>query len=127
MYPAYPVPPAPASRTEGRAFAALVFSLTGLVFGLLGFGLAGIGLLTQLSDLIAWLIVGLPAMILGPIAYFLGMSAISRMAASPATLGGRSIAITGWMIGAASTAVGATATLIWFVILLVAAFGPPPR
>lgn len=126
MYSAYPVPAARAGRTEGRAFAALVLSVTGLVLGLLGFGLAAIGLLTQVSELIANLILGFPAMILGPVAYFLGKSAISRMAASPGTLGGRSIAITGWVLGAASTAVGATATLIWFVVLLVAAFGPPP-
>jgi hypothetical protein len=126
MYPAYPVPAEPAGRTEGRAFAALVLSSTGLVLALLGLVLAAIGLLAQLSDLIGWLILGVPAMILGPIAYFLGRSASSRMAASPAVLGGRSIAITGWVLGAASTAVGATASLIWFVVVLVAAFGPPP-
>lgn len=126
MYPAYPLMPAPAGRTEGRAFAALVLSVTGLVLGLLGFGLAAIGLLSHVSELIANLILGVPAMILGPVAYFLGRSAINRMAASPGTLGGRSIAIWGWVLGAATTAVGATATLIWFVIVLVAAFGPPP-
>jgi hypothetical protein len=103
-----------------------VLSLTGLVLGMLGFGLAGIGLLAQVTDLVGWLILGIPAMILGPVAYFLGKSAIDRMAAAPGTLGGRSIAITGWVIGAASMAVGAAATLIWFVFVLVASFGPPP-
>jgi hypothetical protein len=30
------------------------------------------------------------------------------------------------VIGVAASAVGATATLIWLVLLLVAIFGPPP-
>ena len=90
------------------------------------FLLGVIALLTGLGELLNFLALGLLAMILGPVAYFLGRSAVSRIAASPQTLGGRSTAVAGWVMGAVGTAAGAIVFLIWFVLVLVAVFGPPP-
>jgi len=90
------------------------------------FLLGVIALLTGLGELLNFLALGLPAMILGPVAYFLGRSAVSRIAASPQTLGGRSTAVAGWVMGAAGTAAGAIVFLIWLVLVLLANFGPPP-
>ena len=69
---------------------------------------------------------GLPGLILGPIAYFLGKSAVNRIDASRGELGGRSTAVAAWMIGVAATAFGAAITLAWLTFLLVASFGTPP-
>ena len=64
--------------------------------------------------------------IAGPVAFFLGKSAVGRIAVSPQTLGGRSTAVAGWVIGAVGTAAGAAIFLIWWVLVLIANFGPPP-
>ncbi len=93
---------------------------------MVGFLLGVIALLTALGELLNFLVLGLPAMILGPVAYFLGRSAVGRIAASPQTLGGRSTAVAGWVMGAVSTGAGAIVLLIWIVLVLVANFGPPP-
>lgn len=62
---------------------------------------------------------GIPGMALGPLAYFLGKSAVGRIDESKGELGGRSTAVAGWVIGAIATAVGAAVTLVWFVLLLI--------
>ena len=122
----YPAPPAPAGRTEKRALASLIISTVALLLAMVVFLLGVIALLTGLGELLNFLVLGLAAMILGPIAYVLGRSAISRIAESPQTLGGRSTAVAGWIMGAAGTAAGAIVFLIWFVLVLLANFGPPP-
>ena len=91
--------------------------------GVLG---ALIALVTANGDLLNALLLGLPGMIGGVIAYFLGKSAIARIAESPTTLGGRPTAVAGWVIGAISTATGAVVSLVWIVLFLIANFGPPP-
>ena len=78
------------------------------------------------GDLLNALLLGFPAMILGAIAYFLGRSGVARIAESPATRGGRSTAVAGWVIGIISTALGAVVTLIWIVLVLLANNPPPP-
>jgi len=110
--PAYPPPSPQTGRTEGRVLASLSLSLLGLLLGLTGLLLA------------FWLAV--PALVLGPVAYFLGKSGITRIGESKGALGGRGIAAAGWVIGVVAMAVGAAVTLIWLVLLLVANFGPPP-
>ncbi|HKX10426.1 MAG TPA: hypothetical protein VJN67_19660, partial [Stellaceae bacterium] len=71
-YYAQPVyPPRPQVRSDNRALVALLAG----IFGLLLFFL------------------GLPAMILGPIAYFLGRSSLKRIDGSNGQLGGRSTAV----------------------------------
>lgn len=64
-------------------------------------------------------------MVLGPLAYFLGKSAVGRIDESKGELGGRSTAVAGWVIGAIATAIGAAVTLVWFVVLLVAISAQP--
>jgi hypothetical protein len=59
-------------------------------------------------------------MVLGTLAYFLGRSAVSRIDSSKSALGGRSIAVSGWVLGVVAMAIGSVITLIWIVVLLVA-------
>ena len=101
----YPQPPAPATHNDGAAVVSAILGSFGVVLGL---------------------VLGIPGLVLGPIAYFLGKGAIGRIEASKGTLGGRSAAGAGWVIGVIATAVGAIVTLTWFVIWLVAVSGPPP-
>ena len=126
QHPIYPAPPPPGGRTEGRTLASLLLSISGLLVGMLGVLLGGIAFLAANGLLLNGLLLGIPAMVCGTIAYFLGKSAITRIAASPDKLSGRSTAVAGWVIGAVTTAVGAVVTLAWFVLLLMANFGPPP-
>jgi hypothetical protein len=99
--PAYPPPPrATASgSTEGRAIAALIAAIAGIVLGLP---------------------LGLPGMVLGTLAYFLGKSAVSRIDSSQGTLGGRSLGIWSWVLGAIAMGIGAVVTLVWLVVVLIA-------
>lgn len=57
-------------------------------------------------------------MALGPLAYFLGKSAVGRIDESKGELGGRSTAVAGYVIGTIATAVGALVTFGWFLLLL---------
>ena len=120
------MPPAPTGRSETRTLVSLLLAIGGLIVGMIGLFLGGLAFLVGSGALLNGLLLGLPAMISGPIAYFLGRSAINRIAESPDKLGGRSTAVAGWVIGAVTTAIGAGATLAWIVLVLVANFGPPP-
>jgi len=104
--PSYPPPAvAPAPRADNRAVVALVIGIFGLVLGMP---------------------FGIPGLICGPIAYFMGKSAATRIDASSGTLGGRGLALTAWVFGIVATAVGALVTLAWMVVLLFAISGPAP-
>ena len=96
--PSYP-PPAGSrpALTDGTAAASLVWAILGLIFG---FPL------------------GLPGMIAGPIAYFLGKGALERIAESNGALTGRSVATWGRILGIVAMAVGAIVTLVWLVVIL---------
>jgi hypothetical protein len=74
-----------------------VFGILGLVFGLP---------------------LGLPGMIAGPIAYFLGKGARQRIKESKGTLGGASAANAGRILGIVATAVGSVAALGWLILIL---------
>jgi hypothetical protein len=65
------------------------------------------------------LFTGVAGLALGPVAYFLGRSAVSRIDSSEGKLGGRGTAMAGWVMGAVATAIGAVVTLVWFVIVLI--------
>jgi hypothetical protein len=109
-YPTHPPPPLPRGprpgRTEGRSVAALLSGIIGLVLAIP---------------------LGVPGMILGPLAYFLGKSAVGRVDESRGELGGRSTAVAGWVIGAIATALGAIVTLVWFILLLVTVANQPTQ
>jgi hypothetical protein len=124
--PAYPVPPPPAGRTEKRTLASLLIGIAGLLIAMLGLLLAAIAVLTQTGDFLNGLVLGLPAIVCGVIAYFLGKSATARIAESPDKLGGGPTAVSGWVIGAVGAAAGAGVTLLWIVLVLLANYGPPP-
>ena len=102
--PSYRPPRVRASgSTDGRAIAALIAAIAGIVLGLP---------------------MGIPGMGLGTIAYFLGRSAAGRIDSSRGALGGRSIALTGWVFGIVAMVIGSVVSLIWIVLLLVATAQP---
>ena len=68
---------------------------------------------------------GLPGLAFGPMAYFLGRSAISRIDEAAATSSGRGLAVAGSVLGVVATAIGAVVTLAWLVLLLMAASVTP--
>jgi hypothetical protein len=102
--PSYP-PPAysPTGVLDNRAAIALVLAVLGLVLGLP---------------------LGVPGLVLGPIAYFMGKSAVARIEASEGALEGRNFAMTAWILGIVATAAGAVISLVWLVILLVSVSSP---
>ncbi len=98
--PNYPPPLAQSSgSTDGRAIAALLAAIAGIVLGLP---------------------LGIPGMALGTLAYFLGKSSVSRIDSSPGVLGGRSLAVSAWVLGVVAMAIGSAITLVWIVVVLVA-------
>jgi len=102
--PSYPPPRLKASgSTEGRVTASLIAAIAGIVLGLP---------------------MGIPGMVLGTLAYFLGKSAVSRIDSSQGALGGRSVAVAGWVLGVAAMAIGSAVTLVWIVVVLVATSQP---
>jgi hypothetical protein len=102
--PSYPPPSvgriAPA---EGRAIASLAVAVLGIVLGLP---------------------FGVPGLVLGAIAYFMGKAAIRHIVGSSGTVGGRSLASAGWVLGVVATAIGAVVSLVWVVVFLVAISSP---
>jgi hypothetical protein len=63
---------------------------------------------------------GLPGMVLGTLAYFLGRSAVSRIDTSQGAIGGRGLAVASWVLGAVAMGIGAVVTLVWLVVVLTA-------
>lgn len=101
--PSYPPPPPQRTgRTEGRAIWSLLTAIVGLALGL---------------------VTGFPGLVLGPIAYFLGKSATSRIDSSKGELGGRGTAVAGWVMGVVAMAIGAVVALVWFIVFLIAISG----
>jgi len=100
--------PPPASQgavgTDGKAASSLVFGILGLLFALP---------------------LGVPGLIAGPIAYFLGKGAKQRIAESNGMLGGTSFANAGRILGIVATAVGAVVTLIYLILLFNALLDVP--
>jgi hypothetical protein len=74
--------------------------------------------------LVLGLPLGVPGLVFGPIAYFMGKSAVNRIAESAGALSGRNIATTAWILGIVATAAGAVVSLVWLIILLVSVSTP---
>src|SRR6266851_4054622 len=95
--PSYPPPATSATQAlDNRSAVALVLAVLGLV----------------------------PGLPLGPIAYFMGKSAVARIDASAGALEGRNFAMTAWILGIVATAAGAVVSLVWLVVILNSASGP---
>ena len=135
--PPPPRPPAaPYARTETGALWALVAAIGGVAFGVVGVLVGVLILLSAGGDLagnfalgnpaLSGFVLGVPALVLGPIAYFLGKSSEQLIAESDGKLGGRSSARSAWLIAIAATTLGAITTLMWLVLMLLGFFGSPP-
>lgn len=61
---------------------------------------------------------GVPALILGPVAIYLGLSARRRIRESGGVLGGEGFAMAGWIVGLVATILGAV-----YLLFMVAFFG----
>ena len=86
-----------------------------------------IALALAIAGLVLGLPLGVPGLICGPIAYFMGKRAINRIDASGGASGGRGIATAAWVFGIVATVVGAVISLVWLVLLLIQVAGPPPQ
>jgi hypothetical protein len=102
--PAYPPPSlGRAAPADGRAITSLALAVLGIVLGLP---------------------FGLPGLLLGAVAYFIGKAALARIDESHGTIGGRSLASAGWVLGVVATAIGAVVSLVWLIVLLFAVSAP---
>jgi hypothetical protein len=102
--PSYPPPRVKATgSTDGRAIASISAAIVGILLGLP---------------------MGIPGMVFGTLAYFLGKSAVSRIDSSEGALRGRSVAVAGWVLGVVAMAIGSAVTLAWIVVVLVATSQP---
>jgi hypothetical protein len=90
--------------TDGRAVTSLVASIMGILLGIP---------------------FGLPGLLLGPMGYFMGRSALARIDSTPGAVGGRGVAVAGSVFGVVATAIGAVVSLAWLVLLLVVISTPP--
>ena len=98
-------------------------------FGSLGFSpplaMAIVAGMSEASGLLFALPLGVPGLIAGPIAYFLGKGSKQRIAESNGALGGTSFANAGRILGIVATAVGAVVTLIYLILLFNAMLDAP--
>ena len=102
--PSYPPPSYTGTGAlDNRAAIALALAIIGLVLGLP---------------------LGVPGLVCGPIAYFLGKSAVTRIEASAGALGGRNLARTASILGVIATAAGAVVSLVWLIFILVSVSTP---
>jgi hypothetical protein len=102
--PSYPPPSyAGTGALDNRAAIALALAIIGLVLGLP---------------------LGVPGLVCGPIAYFMGKSAVTRIEASEGALGGRNLGRTAWILGVVATAAGAIVSLVWLIFILVSVSAP---
>jgi hypothetical protein len=102
--PTYPPPAGQTPQvTDGRAAASMIFGILGLLFGIP---------------------LGLPGMIGGAIAYFLGKGAKTRIEESNGALGGQNAASIGRIVGIIAFAVGARVTLLWLIVIFNALLDP---
>jgi hypothetical protein len=102
--PSYPPPSYSATGAlDNRAAVALALAIIGLVLGLP---------------------LGVPGLVCGPIAYFMGKSAVTRIEASAGALGGRNLAKTASILGIVATAGGAVVSLVWLIFFLVSISTP---
>ena len=88
-----------AQPTDGQATAALVVGILSL-FGVFCYGV--------------------PSLILGPIAIFLGLNARNRIRAAQGTLGGSGFAKAGWIMGTVGLVLGAA--ILFFVVVFYGFF-----
>jgi hypothetical protein len=75
-------------------------------------GMAIAALIVGIISAVGIFCYGVPAVILGPIALFLGLHARSRIKASGGAIGGGGLAMAGWITGLAALCVGAVFLLL---------------
>jgi hypothetical protein len=126
----------PYAPTDPRATWGLLLAIAGLALGLIGLLAGAVVLLFAGGDLASnyaleapvlnAFAIGIPALGMGPAAYFMGKSALLRITESQGKVGGSPIARAATWVGVAATVGGAASTLLWLVITLLGVYGPPP-
>ena len=121
---------------DERATWGLVLALFGVAVGLIGVLAGALILIFAGGDLASnyalqapefnGFAIGIPAIGLGPAAYFMGKAVLARIKESEGKVGGGGSARAAAWIGVAATIAGAASTLLWLVITLLGFFGPPP-
>jgi len=101
----------------------MVATLAGLGLGLVGLVAGALVLVSAQGEVTANYVlgapllnafgIGIPALVLGPLGYFLARSVQARMGATA-------------VIGIGATVIAAASTLLWIVITLLGYFGLPP-
>jgi hypothetical protein len=77
-----------------------------------------------IAGIVLGLPLGLPGMVLGTLAYFLGKSAVNRIDSSQRARGEGGVAVWAWVLGAVAMGIGAVVTLVWLVVVLLAVSQP---
>lgn len=134
--PQVAAPAGPYARSDSRATTSLILGGVGIALGVAGLAAGAVVLALAAGDVASTYAADLPllnafgigilALVLGPLAYFMGKSALARIAESEGQLGGRPFAQAARFVGIAATIIGAGSTLGWLVIVLLGFFGPPP-
>jgi hypothetical protein len=94
-----------APRNDGRAVAALICGILAVVL---------------------WLCYAVPGLVLGPVAFFLGLSARRRIAVSGGTLSGGGFALAGMILGAVGFGLGIVYLLFFAGMIALFASGVLP-
>ena len=103
--PSYPPPFHGTPKLDNKALVSLLVAIAGVILGLP---------------------LGVPGLVCGPIAYFMGRSAVKRIDEAAGALGGRSLAMAAWIMGIVATALGAVVTVLLLALYLINIAGPPP-
>lgn len=82
-------------------------------------GQATAALVVGILSLVGVLCYGVPALIMGPIAIYLGLHSRTRIRASGGALGGQGFAMAGWICGIVGVVLGALYLLFFIGILAI--------
>ena len=111
-----PAPPPPGGHEQSPGIAGASPRVDGLAYAALVTGI--------LSLVLSVIFIGLPGLLLGPVAAIMGFISRRRVKASPGTLRGGDIALIGLILGVIGFAVGAAIVVFAFWVVGLFQCGP---